>query len=95
MDGFKVVVTPRNGKHVTLRDMLEEVSLTDEEKSRGDCEVEYNETDKSVYRFRYVSIREDLAMSVYARAKRNADLKRCSVALELPDRQKPRHLGSC
>lgn len=45
----------------------------------------------------YESDKEEAAMRVYAKAKRNLDLRRYMVSLELPKdgERKPRHLGSC
>lgn len=55
--------------------------------------------------FYYETGDEDMAMEVYARAKRNLDARRYSVGLELPkggeerrtgcSGRKPIHLGSC
>lgn len=51
-------------------------------------------TETEARKLNFVTKREDLAMSIYAKAKRNLDAKHYSVSLELPER-KPLHLGSC
>lgn len=50
-----------------------------------------------VVELRYTTEQEDVAMEVYTEAKRNLDLRRYTVSLELPKdgERKPRHLGGC
>ena len=44
----------------------------------------------------YVTAQEDVAIVVYAHAKRNLDLRIYMVSLEMPkEERKPQHLGSC
>lgn len=65
------------------------IGFSDSEKNGGSIELQQSDTfvHKSVAyckKFNYLTEHEDLALSVYAKAKRNLDLSLYVVTLELP-----------
>ncbi len=77
---------------VPYHEVCAAMGVTEQEKRGGSIELQQSDTVviKSVAyckKFNYMTEHEDLALSVYAKAKRNLDLSKYTVTLGLPGKE--------
>ena len=91
MNKYRVKIDAGN-IFVPYLDVCVSIGVSDNEKSGGSIELQQSDTVvvKSVAfckKFNYMTDNEELALSVYAKAKRNLDLAKYTVTLELPGKE--------
>lgn len=88
MNNYRVEISAGN-TFVPYLEVCATTGISDKEKRGG--VLEFQDRDTFAHggvaycrRFNYATVHEELALSVYAKAKRNLDLSKYSVTLELP-----------
>lgn len=96
MNNYRVKIKANPYAEAEVNDLLNIIGCSIEERKKGVIDEEKRVAHGGLIYFVYATNQEDIAISVYAKAKRNLDPNKYMVTLELPkEERKPRHLGSC